>query len=570
MKASELSRAITVFIGKDADRQAIFDEQIKGNFTKVTEVVSRLVDGLVANDQKKDEALDEVLTSLFENVGDLAVVEEDFAGEEEEETTDEEETGEYPDEWQKYAAAGVPVAFLALLATKVGDPNSAGATTILNKAAELSADADDQQAMASDPQSAFGQILTRLKAERTQATSEPTAAPAASHQAARREPAPPSGGNGRRFPVDLPISPPILIAILIGVVLLICIVFLLATGSLENFVGQILPPAGTNGTGPFQPPSGGQPTTQPSRGQPTAGSPPQPSRGQPPPAIAPTLVPEVKPLAPTIQPLDLQNAPFLASTQLFFIVSAVLALIWGLLDSGERRELYDWFVVLAGVAIVLFTSKAGILQALFNAIGLNNPKALVAISLVTVILVSVTAGRDLTPVGLFLKLIASGGLILGNMGELQSALALKSGAVLPFGQIMAFIQLKQMDTVWFSLWVYGLDLLAALIFLFEIFSPKNGSSEWGSMLSAIVIIPTYMVCRHLFSWDMLPSLLVANALAVVMASVSRNWGLGTGVVQNRPYGEVQIVGRFQVRTPWDGLLTGGVLLELLVMAMGGA
>lgn len=278
--------------------------------------------------------------------------------------------------------------------------------------------------------------------------------------------------------------------------------------------------------------------------------------------------PERKPTAPLVTPLDVQNAPFLSSTQQFFIFAALLAMLWGLLDSSERRQMYDWVVALIAIAIVLFTSRAGILQAIFASIGLSNSKALIAMSLMAVIIVSLTAGRDMTPTGLFIKLIASGGLILTNMGELQNALNLTANPVLPVGQLLTLIQLHQMDKVWFSIWVYGLDGIAAAIFLYEIFAPHSGSSEWGSLLSAIVIIPTYFASRDLMGWAMLPSLLIANALAVVTASFSRNWGLSTGVIQNRPYGEVQIVGRFQVRTPWDGLLTGLVLLEILIMAIG--
>lgn len=412
---------------------------------------------------------------------------------------------------------------------------------------------DVESEFAKEPEEMVGEIDDREPADMTPlAVLRPRANTRDTDQ---DEATPPSAGK-RRLPE---ISKK---AIVIGVIAIIILILLAVAAPA---IGQMLKANGIDINTPFQPSSQPQ-----AGGQPTAGSPPQPQgRGQPTPgSILP--IQETKPPPPIVKPLDLQNAPFLSSTQLFFIVTALLALIWGLLDAGERREIKDWVAVLIAIVIVLFTSRAGVLQALFNAIGLNNPKALVAISLLAVVLVSLTAGRDLTPVGLFFKLLASGALILGSMGELQSALSLKSGAVLPFEQILAFIQLKQMDTVWFSLWVYGLNILAFAVFLFEIFSPRSGSSEWGSLLSALIIVPVYFLCRILAGWDMLPSLLVANALGVVLASISRNWGLSTGVIANRPYGEVQIVGRFQVRTPWDGLLTGLVFLEILVMAIGTA
>lgn len=294
---------------------------------------------------------------------------------------------------------------------------------------------------------------------------------------------------------------------------------------------------------------------------------PTPATVQAPPTPASDYV---KPVLPKTQPIDLQHVGWLNPTASFFLIAWVLSMLWLFLDARARREMFDFVVMFVPATILVFLSWIGVLQALFREVRITDPRGLVFVSLSVLTAICLHSGRDLTPLGGFFKYLASAALVLGTMGAFESAFSLTPGPVLPLGQVLVYLQLMQPQSVWYSLWVYGLELLAVLIFAYEIIRPRRGAPEFGTALAALTVPVAYLGIRAVSGWSWLPVLLIANAMAVIVTNIGQQLGTDTGTsFGNTPYGALQITG-LDIRTPWDGLLTGLVLLELIVMAMGAA
>jgi len=277
-------------------------------------------------------------------------------------------------------------------------------------------------------------------------------------------------------------------------------------------------------------------------------------------------------------PLNVKGEWVTSAINVLTIMSYIIALIC-FLDRREDAQTHDAWIAIIAALIIHYgwgAYKANIMPGIIQskhiteqAIALlvqNTASWILICCTLLVFAVSVLGGRDLTPLGVYLQLVALLAVHTGNLGALGDAFSIKPSSTLVYASLYgAYSKLKMVELMEFTRWFLALNLLASICYLTEMFEVSSIRAflfyhegveikpRWASLVSIAVFFVSYIVFRIKITPDLEPQwvMLISLSLALLFGSIGR-----------KPQAEVKAVGDnpknlavgFIQNPPWDGLL----------------
>ncbi len=272
------------------------------------------------------------------------------------------------------------------------------------------------------------------------------------------------------------------------------------------------------------------------------------------------------PVVTELNPVDIKNVDWLAPMQITLIVASLAFFLLIVGDGQKRHQMGDAIAVMTAVFMNFAPSIpwpfGGSLGDVLRAMGLPGGMTILFGEVVIVIFVSLAGGRDFTPLGGYLALMAIGGLLTGSLGELGVALHLKTAPIVPVWQVANLIVLKKIDLVASSLWIYLLLLASVGVLTYEIVRPAVQEAaddirpRLGSIITVVIGVIAYLVGR--LGLLLAPYFAFPIALAVVLV---------VGAVSQGEKLPAFVPGKWSIRTMFDpAMLFVASLITFQVMS----
>jgi len=294
--------------------------------------------------------------------------------------------------------------------------------------------------------------------------------------------------------------------------------------------------------------------------------------------VAKTAVPSVKMPSVVVEPpIDMKSVSVITGVQCMLIGLSIIMMVAGYLDRKRSNQAYDAIVAYVCGVFILFVAPWPPIQAGIAQLGIGAfPWAWIAVLIPTAIVlaVSLTGGVDLTPTGLFLGLLGIvGGVILGNLEEVQLMFGIGEGTLYPIETLSGLLMTKQFEVAKFSLLVYGLLAAGCVLLIIEVMKKQHdGTRSWAGILIALVGILTYVGLRAIpwtgvFMVLQTPfvALLFVFAINLLVASIARE--KIDSVTRDVNWAEYKL-GLVRVSSPWDVVSLQAMVGSLLIIAFG--
>jgi hypothetical protein len=282
----------------------------------------------------------------------------------------------------------------------------------------------------------------------------------------------------------------------------------------------------------------------------------------------------VKPEMPTPTPLDINSSNWLNPIIQTVLLILFLTQLSVLIDALMRKQPMDAILALVLGIIVLTAWDSEVIRFFSTRYDVGSG-GLVLFALGIVIYAAYSGGFDVSNCGLFLMILGGGAIMRGNFGALSVSLKIAPGPIYPLTQAWQFYLLKEYPQAEMSLYCFGIQLLAVLMFVWESIKPRERQRGFRKNLEAVNFLSlfvaalgflAYYVSAYKYNIPNLGSVIIA-AMVVLLAANLIPLSIKSKYVQASAdnWGQIQF-GSYNFKTPFDvmALYLAMALLTILI------
>jgi hypothetical protein len=286
------------------------------------------------------------------------------------------------------------------------------------------------------------------------------------------------------------------------------------------------------------------------------------------------------PAPPTQTPVDLAHVSWLSIVQATIVLLSLLTAIGLGVDAWNRGQISDFLAILFAIVMtqihgLLATMFAGLLAWLkMNPTQLDWAFSLfcTGVALATAWWVTQQGGFDWTPLAGFFTLLGACGLLFGHMGSLQVLFNIPDAPVLPIGQVITLMSLKQTDQIGMSILTYSCLGIGALLYIFEMIRTiveeiQGAGDQFFYAATSVIGLVVYFAFKNVLLSRGTPPMVVI-VLAILAGAAGAFAYRVINKKSNTPVGQGEIRLRNAWIPAWDKLIVQ-IAIALFLIAMSG-